>query len=270
MNLIVNYFDKNIRVAGTKDKPLFSAKDVCQVLGIVNNRNVVAKLNPNQKESISWTTIKGPQKCTFVTECGLYKLIFKSTKPEAEKFTNYICEEVIPSIRKHGQYPPPPINKSDIKTMKLFSENDLQKQVIKFIRTRCDNVFNHVVSCGDLQDSSEKRIECFAKGYVSGTPDIVITTPNGEHSGLILELKSPLGTGIVSDAQIESIERFKNDGYKTLISNDYDEILCELISYKNKLVESRKPEPLQKYLCPYCNKNFTSPKYFKTHLKKHI
>ena len=40
----------------------------------------------------------------FLTESGVYKLVFKSHKPNAEKFTDWIADEVLPSIRQHGIY----------------------------------------------------------------------------------------------------------------------------------------------------------------------
>ncbi len=40
----------------------------------------------------------------FLTESGVYKLIFKSRKPEAERFSNWVTDEVLPTIRKHGAY----------------------------------------------------------------------------------------------------------------------------------------------------------------------
>lgn len=40
----------------------------------------------------------------FLTESGVYKLVFKSHKPNAEAFTDWIADEVLPSIRKHGIY----------------------------------------------------------------------------------------------------------------------------------------------------------------------
>lgn len=40
----------------------------------------------------------------FLTESGVYKLVFKSRKPNAEMFTDWIADEVLPSIRKHGIY----------------------------------------------------------------------------------------------------------------------------------------------------------------------
>ena len=43
----------------------------------------------------------------FLTESGVYKLVFKSRKPEAERFTDWLAEEVLPSIRKTGSYNAP-------------------------------------------------------------------------------------------------------------------------------------------------------------------
>ncbi|WKY49251.1 phage antirepressor KilAC domain-containing protein [Eubacteriaceae bacterium ES3] len=40
----------------------------------------------------------------FLTESGVYKLIFKSHKPDAEKFQDWVTDEVLPAIRKHGAY----------------------------------------------------------------------------------------------------------------------------------------------------------------------
>ena len=40
----------------------------------------------------------------FLTESGVYKLVFKSRKPSAEKFADWVADEVFPSIRKHGMY----------------------------------------------------------------------------------------------------------------------------------------------------------------------
>jgi prophage antirepressor-like protein len=272
MNFIVTFTDKNIRVNGTKDKLLFSAKDVCQVLGLNNTKKAIMNLNENQRVLLKVTTPGGIQKCNFITEGGLWKLVMRSNKSEALKFQDWLADEVIPCIHLHGQYPAPTTDKPISKVINLYSEDDLHKKVIQFIRTRCDDMFIVVVPLGENQDSSEKRIESYQKGYTAGVPDIILQNPCGEHSGLCIELKSPKTGGIVSDAQKNSIEQFKQNGFKTLISNDYDHIVCELIDYKNKLIDSRKVlPPLQKkYCCPFCNKNYTSANYFKKHLTQHM
>jgi prophage antirepressor-like protein len=44
---------------------------------------------------------------TIVSEAGIYRLIMRSNKPAAEKFQDWITDDVLPSIREHGCYPPP-------------------------------------------------------------------------------------------------------------------------------------------------------------------
>ena len=45
-----------------------------------------------------------PRGLTFITEAGVYKLVFRSKLPNAEKFSDWVCEDVMPRIRKDGYY----------------------------------------------------------------------------------------------------------------------------------------------------------------------
>lgn len=52
-----------------------------------------------------------PRGMTFINEAGLYKLVLRSKLPAAEEFSDWVCEEVLPSIRKYGYYSlVPPVN----------------------------------------------------------------------------------------------------------------------------------------------------------------
>ena len=85
--------------------PWFVAADVCKVLDIQNSRDVVAKqLDDDEKGVATIYTLGGAQKMNVVSEPGLYRLIFMSRKPEAEKFKRWVFHEVLPSIRKTGSY----------------------------------------------------------------------------------------------------------------------------------------------------------------------
>ncbi|SPO65572.1 BRO family protein [Pseudomonas sp. JV241A] len=54
---------------------------------------------------------------TFITEPGLYRIISRDSTPASKKFQRWMFHEVLPSIRKHGTYPPPPQNNSDIMSL---------------------------------------------------------------------------------------------------------------------------------------------------------
>jgi prophage antirepressor-like protein len=96
-----------IRAVEVNGKAWFVAKDVCDVLGITNHRNAVAKLSGTQKGVHTMDTPGGKQEMAVVNEAGIYKIAFTSRKPEAERFTDWVAGEVLPTIRKHGMYATP-------------------------------------------------------------------------------------------------------------------------------------------------------------------
>lgn len=93
-----------LRTAGTPHNPLFCLADVCRVLGLNNSREVKRRLNEGGVIQIDTPTKSGIQPLTFINEPNLYRTIFRSDKPEAVLFQDWVCEEVLPSIRKTGGY----------------------------------------------------------------------------------------------------------------------------------------------------------------------
>lgn len=93
-----------IRVAGTSEKPLFCLGDVCKSLELTNITMVRQRLNPKGLSTIEVLTNGGKQQMFFVDEGNLYKCIFQSRKAEAEKFQDWVTDEVLPTIRKTGGY----------------------------------------------------------------------------------------------------------------------------------------------------------------------
>lgn len=80
-------------------------KDVCKILGIKQATRVASRLNQDGVIIIHLIDSLGRlQKAYFINESNLYKVIFQSRKPEAEAFTEWVTSEVLPSIRKTGQY----------------------------------------------------------------------------------------------------------------------------------------------------------------------
>nr|DAN62711.1 MAG TPA: hypothetical protein [Caudoviricetes sp.] len=82
----------------------FCLTDVCDVLELSSPNKVVKRLFQQGISNICINTLGGPQNLTFVDEGNLYKAIMGSRKPEAQSFQEWICYEVIPSIRRTGQY----------------------------------------------------------------------------------------------------------------------------------------------------------------------
>lgn len=90
-----------IRTAIDKDgQAWFVVKDVCDILGIKNDRDAISKLNKKQKGVGITDTLGGNQEMNIISEGGLYKLAFTSRKPIAQEFTDWVTDELIPEIRK--------------------------------------------------------------------------------------------------------------------------------------------------------------------------
>lgn len=84
----------------------FCAKDVCSALEIQwSGRGNTLRSIPETWVMASYhETTKGERETIFVNEAALYKMIFRSSKPQAEAFANWVCSEVLPALRKQGYF----------------------------------------------------------------------------------------------------------------------------------------------------------------------
>lgn len=93
-----------IRTTKVDGKPYLMLADVCKVLEIKNVSDVKSRLNDKGVVTTDTLTNGGIQQATFINESNFYKVVFQSRKPQAEKFTEWVTSEVLPSIRQSGGY----------------------------------------------------------------------------------------------------------------------------------------------------------------------
>lgn len=98
-------FESNeIRTTQDNDgTPWFVAKDICIALNLTWSGATLAAIKPEWKGMLNFNTPGGEQELAVIREQAVYKLAFRSRKPEAERFTDWVAE-VIATIRKTGQY----------------------------------------------------------------------------------------------------------------------------------------------------------------------
>lgn len=92
-----------LRTAEQNEETWFCLADVCRPLGL-RAHDVRKRLKTEGVVTINTPTNSGVQGMLYVTEGNLYRTIFQSHKPEADRFTDWVTEEVLPSIRKTGRY----------------------------------------------------------------------------------------------------------------------------------------------------------------------
>ena len=92
----------NIQIIIREEKIWFKAKDICDYLGYTNPTKTLKIVGNCHKTTL--TNSEGGPDRILIDEAGLYKLILRSNKEKAEEFQEWVCCEVLPSIRKTGKY----------------------------------------------------------------------------------------------------------------------------------------------------------------------
>ncbi|EIS9475018.1 TPA: hypothetical protein JAJ15_003295 [Clostridioides difficile] len=156
---------KEVEIFELDGKILFNPRDVAECLDIKNVNDNISRMNKKQVVKLTNSDIgdhdfrklnnRGEN---FLTESGVYKLIFASKKKKAEKFQDWVTDEVLPNIRKHGAFS---INTNNIKDVlmpimlngmlagfeQLSIEND----------KKIDNRFNQIENKLDMKYERQDR-----------------------------------------------------------------------------------------------------------------
>lgn len=94
-----------IRTITKDNEPMFCLSDVCKALELEQVSRVKSRLKADGVTTSKVIDRLGrEQEATFINESNLYKTIFQSRKDSAERFTDWVTSEVLPSIRKTGGY----------------------------------------------------------------------------------------------------------------------------------------------------------------------
>ena len=98
----------SIRTVQLNNEPYFCMADICKALDISNISQAKNRLREDgviTNEVID--SLGRKQQANFINESNMYKLIFQSRKESAERFTDWVTSEVLPTIRKTGSYQKP-------------------------------------------------------------------------------------------------------------------------------------------------------------------
>ena len=100
-------------------------------------------------------------------------------------------------------------------TFKIENEMDLHVKVVYFLKKRYPHSL-FTVTLGENQDTNHKRIDSFKKGYLRGSPDLIINNLHKYYTGVCIEFKSPKGNGVLSPDQSMSFYSIKTMALKPL------------------------------------------------------
>ena len=265
---VFHYEENEITVIKCRDDIWFKGKDIAKAIGYEKTRNAILKHVDDDNKSILEDLRRGPQigapfkneqgGSIFINESGLYSLIFGSKLESAKAFKRWVTKDVLPSIRKTGRYDYCIDHKyNNMLTFKIENKMDLHVKVVSFLKKRYPHSL-FTVTLGENQDTAYKRIDSFKEnGYLRGSPDLMIINLHKHYTGFCIEFKSPEGNGVLSLDQSMILRQYQNNGFKTLVSNDYDHIIEQVIEYFRDV----------RIKCSYCRRRFISSQSLRNHIK---
>ena len=266
---VFKYEATELPVIKYEDEIWFKAAVVATILKYTNQRKAIRDhVDPEDKRKLSEISQESKRnesfpfkgnggECIYINESGLYSLILRSKLESAKEFKRWVTSQVLPSIRKTGRYDYCMNHKyNNTLIFKIESETDLHVKVVSFLKKRYPHSL-FTVTLGENQDTAFKRIDSFKKGYLHGSPDLVINNLHKHYTGFCIEFKSPKGNGVLSPDQSMMLRQYQTNGFKTLVSNNYDQIIEQIIEYFRDV----------RIKCSYCPRRFISPQSLRNHIK---
>ena len=150
-----------VRTVVLNSEPMFCLADVCKALDIKNATDVAKRLDDDERTRLN---LGRQGETNFVTESGLYAVILRSDKPNAEKFRKWVTAEVLPSIRKNGGY---------IAGQETLSDEELLSKALMVAQRKIEEK-NNIIAMQDSRIQGMIPKEIFADAVSASHTSILV------------------------------------------------------------------------------------------------
>ena len=150
----------------------------------------------------------------------------------------------------------------------INNEKELHYKVVDYMKNFIKEPII-IPGLGEHQINSGLRTDAYFKGYAPGQPDLILLNYHTQYKGLAIELKTPKGTGIISDKQQNYRNTLENNGFKTLISSNYDEIITTIVKYSMGIEYNHNREHQDKQTNYYREHQDTQKESMKKYYREH-
>jgi len=219
----LNELHTEITIKGTHNEPLFRASDIGLILEISNIRSTIKDFDETEKDDVVVSdSIGRQQKVTFLTEKGLYGVLFMSRKPIAKEFKGWVFE-VIKEIRLTGEYK---LNKENEELKQQLEEKDketntliYQNQLVnhnKFLQLFSKNQIVYIILLRQELNENGEKIYIIKIGKSENLPR------RTKELSTEYMVKEPLILDIYESSNITDLETcIKNHGFVKKLHYDY-------------------------------------------------
>jgi prophage antirepressor-like protein len=228
----------DVEVFELNGQVLFNPKHVAECLDITDvnssirnfNEKQVIKIKNSDMHNLHIRKLNNAGE-NFLTESGVYKLVFKSHKPNAEAFTDWIADEVLPTLRKTGSYEMPKKDKQ--KKEKLPSVNMMVKNVKAALHDA--GVDSKYIAAEVMRIYSESGYPVNAT-VILDEPKLWDCTGIAKELGILSESGRPHDKAV--SAIIQKLDIFTDEIVRTAYSrNGHDGVT---VQYKGSVLEKVK------------------------------
>lgn len=166
----------SVRTVTKDNEPMFCLVDVCKALELEQVSRVKSRLKEDGVTNSKVIDRLGrEQEATFINESNLYRVIFQSRKPSAERFTDWVTSDVLPSIRKNGGYivnqeqmtPEQIVANALIVAQNIISQKDRQIEELETSVQQMDSVITEMTPKVDYADRILSSTDCMTVSQIA-------------------------------------------------------------------------------------------------------
>lgn len=155
---LFNFESHEVRSLLLNNEPWFVGKDVAEALGYSKARNAIATHidSEDKKDAPIQGPLGGVQEMTVINESGLYSLVLSSKLPSAKKFKRWVTSEVLPALRKTGQYQVKELSGSELMARALIEAQNVlaaKDKVIEEMKPKA-SYYDVILNCKGLLATS--------------------------------------------------------------------------------------------------------------------
>lgn len=196
-----NYEEQQVRTIEKNGEPWFVGKDVADILGYSNTRDALAKhVDDEDKNSVAICDgTPGNPNATIINESGLYSLILSSKLPTAKKFKHWVTSEVLPSLRKTGEYKITPAQQN---RLDIMERNSRAREASLWLR----------ISAQVKSDTYRQVCASYASTVLAGR-EVIPLPPSPQHHYSATEIGEMLGVSKQSIGNLANKHGMKTSEY---------------------------------------------------------